>query len=375
MKIVLSGGGTGGHTMPLIAVADELLKADNSIELVAIAEKTAQAKPLREDIMTRYIYSGKYRRYYGETWSERLRDWQTVLFNIRDIGKVTVGFFQSLWLLQREQPDLIFIKGGYVSLPLGFAARLLGVSYVTHDSDTVPGLTNRLLASGAERNLVAFPVENYSYDKQKLLQTGLPVRQMFENVERTQARLKLGLEPSGRRLVIIGGSSGARQINLAAASVSKQLGQLASVLHITGKGEQYQLTEAAYTAGDNYQLREFVYDDLALELAAADVVVTRAGATALAELAALSATAVVVPHPLLTDAHQLKNAQAVNSYDAGIIVDQALLESDPAFLLATVDELLSDTKRRTWLGNNLHQMFKPAAATATAEVLRDVAQR
>lgn len=372
MKIILSGGGTGGHTMPLIAVADQLQADDDSVELLAVAERTPQSKPLREDIRIRYIYSGKYRRYYGESWGDRVRDWKTLWLNLRDVFKVVVGFAQSVWLLQREQPDLIFIKGGYVSLPLGFAARLLGVAYVTHDSDTVPGLTNRLLASGAERNFVAFPVENYSYNKHKLLQTGLPVRQMFEQVDYDQARRVLGLGPGDCRVVIIGGSSGARQINLAAAKISQQLVQFASVLHVTGRGEQHELTKAACTPSDDYELREFVYEELALELAAADVVVTRAGATALAELAAISATAVVIPHPLLTDAHQLKNAQAVSSYDAGIIINQELLDSDPTLLLATVDELLRDQQRRKWLAGNLHRMFKPDAARVTAQEIRNV---
>jgi UDP-N-acetylglucosamine--N-acetylmuramyl-(pentapeptide) pyrophosphoryl-undecaprenol N-acetylglucosamine transferase len=195
---------------------------------------------------------------------------------------------------------------------------------------------------------------------------------MFEQVDYDQARRVLGLGPGDCRVVIIGGSSGARQINLAAAKISQQLVQFASVLHVTGRGEQHELTKAACTPSDDYELREFVYEELALELAAADVVVTRAGATALAELAAISATAVVIPHPLLTDAHQLKNAQAVSSYDAGIIINQELLDSDPTLLLATVDELLRDQQRRKWLAGNLHRMFKPDAARVTAQEIRNV---
>jgi len=369
---MLSGGGTGGHTMPLIAVADALKKTNPFVELVAVGEKKAGATPLRDDIETHYIYSGKYRRYYGESLISRLNDWQTLALNVRDIFKVVAGFFQSIALLRRHQPDIIVIKGGYVSLPLGFAAQLLGIDYITHDSDTVPGLTNRLLAKDAIKNLVAFPVEHYSYQRNKVLQSGLPIRALFDGVTRSNAREQLEISPEQKRIVIIGGSLGAQKLNLAVAQISHQLGELSSVLHITGRGDQYQQTEASYTPHPNYELTDFVYEDVAQQLAAADVVVTRAGATTLAELSAVGACSIVVPHPLLTDAHQLKNAEAVNSYDAGIIIQQDMLVSDPKLLLATVDELLNDSKRRAWLGENLGRMFRSNAAENVAKVVADV---
>lgn len=373
MKVMLCGGGTGGHTTPLVAVADQLRAIDESVELVAVNEKTDYQSPLADNIPTYYVYSGKFRRYWGESWWSRLSDWRTLALNVRDVVKVGIGFFQAVGLLYRQQPDVIFIKGGYVSLPLGLAAKVLGIDYVTHDSDIVPGLTNRLLAPGAVKNLVAFPTEHYSYSMEKVIQTGLPVRSIFEGVTYKSARKKLNISHNEKRVVIIGGSSGAQAINYAAADISSDLAKLANVVHITGKGQQFIKTKALYKPHDNYKLVEYMYEDLPLQLAAADVVVTRAGATTLAELAMLRRCAVVVPHPLLTGGHQLKNAQAINSYDAGIILQQELIESDPKLLLAAIDELLDNSKRRQWHGGNLHQMFKANAAQLVAKVLTDVA--
>jgi len=374
MKVMLCGGGTGGHTMPLLAVADYLRKKHPQVELCAILERDDERQALSPDINTSYIYSGKWRRYWGEGAFKALLDWRRQLLNIRDGFKVMVGFIQSVVLLLRHRPNVVFIKGGYVSLPLGLAAGLLNIPYVTHDSDTVPGLTNRILAKGAVKNLVGFPVGNYNYPEHKIQQVGVPVRPLFSQLNRASARRELNIPHGQRRIVVIGGSVGARRLNLAAAKISSKLATMATVVHVAGKGDQFTSIKPLVTQNPNYQLVDFLTDDIGLQLAAADVVVTRAGATALAEFACLGSTVVVVPNPQLTDGHQIKNGQAVNSFDAGIVIKESLLEQDPNILLATVDELLVDPDRRRWLANNIKKMLPSDAAKNTAKVLIDEAQ-
>ena len=329
------------------------------------------------DIPVYVVTAGKLRRYHGVSWVKQLFDIPTTLRNIRDIALVIAGTIQSLWMLLRWRPDVVFSKGGYVCLPVGYAAHILKIPLVIHDSDAHPGLTNRVLARWARYIATGAPLEHYSYPKSRARYTGIPIDQAFAPLtvdQTTVVRGDLGLPDAHRPLVVVtGGGLGARRINQAMLRLADRLiADGASVFHITGKGE-FAACEKQAPDSVHYKLVPFVSQDMARVLGAADVVVARAGATTIQELAAISAAVVLVPNPMLTGGHQLKNAAVYASADAALIVDETTLVSDPNQLYDAISLLLSDERRRREIGKNLHQFARPDAALDVARLVVNAA--
>ncbi|HIA91588.1 TPA: hypothetical protein EYO12_00535 [Candidatus Saccharibacteria bacterium] len=372
VKVLLTGGGSGGHTTPLVAVG-KALESMKNIDIVAIGEKSIPAQPIG-DYKTYYISAGKFRRYNALGWRQYINP-RLVYQNLRDLFKVCIGIFESMKILRKVKPDVIFIKGGYVSLPVGLAARLLNIRYVTHDSDLLPGLTNRILSKGAHYNLVGFPIENYSYDKSKTIQVGVPIREVFRATSKASARKKLKIPSNAKHIMIIGGSNGAKIINDAVLRVADKLSGLAYVTHQVGAVQEQEIATSIKSKKiKKYAVFGFMdANSYSAHLASADVVISRAGATAVSELAYLKKASIIVPNPLLTGGHQLKNANVIQSNDACRLLHEATMSHDPNLLVVYSDELLANTKESAWLGNNLHKLFKHDAQKQTAKILVDLA--
>ena len=325
------------------------------------------------------IHAGKWRRYHGEGWRQLL-DIKTQLLNARDVLWLAVGFLESFWLLSRQRPAAMLVKGGFVGVPAATAGRLLGVPYMTHDSDAVAGLANRLVAGGAKLHATAFPVGNYSYPTHRVVQTGVPISDAFRPLgadQVAQAKQKLGLHTDQPVLLIAGGGLGAARLNelisKAAVKLINEIPRL-HVYHLAGDAHQAGLAAAyrrllpAQTIG-NVTVYGF-YDRPYLLSAAADVVVTRAGATALAEFAAQAKACLVVPNRQLTGGHQHKNAQALAEQGAVVLAD----ESQSAEALAgQLKELLNDPGRRLRLARKLSASVNGGAAERVATLLLQLA--
>jgi UDP-N-acetylglucosamine--N-acetylmuramyl-(pentapeptide) pyrophosphoryl-undecaprenol N-acetylglucosamine transferase len=178
MTIVVTGAGSGGHITPVLAVAHELKKQQEDIRIVYIGQKgdsLADVPAADQNIDEVFlIQAGKLRRYHGEGWRQLL-DLPTMWKNIRDAGRVVVGLFQSFNLLRKIRPEVIFIKGGFVGVPVGLAAAVLRIPYITHDSDALPGLANRIIAPWAKKHAVGLPKEVYSYPPDKTITVGVPL--------------------------------------------------------------------------------------------------------------------------------------------------------------------------------------------------------
>lgn len=162
------------------------------------------------------IFAGKLRRYHGRTFLQRVGDISTLLKNIRDLLLFIIGFFQSLFGLIFWRPQIVFAKGGFVCLPVGLSAKLLGIPLVIHDSDTYPGLTNRILSNFASLILTGAPLENYSYPASKSHYVGIPIGEEFEPLSEARqqdAKQSLGFSKTKPLLLITGGGLGARNIN------------------------------------------------------------------------------------------------------------------------------------------------------------------
>ncbi len=333
--------------------------------------------PRKSKDLDRYytIRAGKFRRYHGESFWSHLLDVKTNLLNLRDVFYFTAGFFQSLTLLSRVRPDVVFIKGGFVGVPIGFACRLRRIPYFTHDSDATPGLANRLIAGGAVYHAVGMPPEFYNYPKAKVRYTGIPLNKTYKSVskeDKLRLRRRLKLPTDSLVITITGGSLGAARLNEwfadVAGSLLESFGNL-RIIHQTGSQTSVY---SALPAGLRDRIQEVAFTEkLADFTAAADLVIARAGATTIAELAVQAKACILVPNPQLTDGQQIKNAKFLAHQHAVVVVaeDQA---ARPAAFEQTISQLLRSARERQALAKNISALAKTDAADELADIIVEI---
>lgn len=323
------------------------------------------------------IIAGKLRRYHNMTVRQQLTTPSIIFPNIIDFFKIAIGFCQSFIKLLLWRPDVIFIKGGYVCLPVGYAARLLHIPLVLHDSDAHPGLTNRLLSPFAKAIGTGAPLEYYTYPPEKTQYVGIPVAPDFREYswhERRQLKQELGFDPRRPLVVVTGGGLGAMRINEAVIAVRDQLLEEASVFLVSGN-QQYDELRQSVDERAGWRLQAFVHDGMAKVLAAADVVVTRAGATTLLELSALHKPTIIIPNGNLTAGHQLKNAKVYQDALAALIITEDELNKDNQVLARKIIGLLRSEKILRGLGRNFGKFAKPNAARDMAQMILTTIRR
>lgn len=363
--------------MPLLAVARELRKKSPKAKLIYAGERSAKFSHILQDnrdlfYKDSYIYAGKLRRYHGEPWLSRITDIKTILLNMRDLAFVALGFAQSVHLLRKTRPDVIFIKGGYVGLPVGLAARLLKIPYITHDSDAIAGLTNKLIGHGAIANAVGMKHGFYKYPREKLVFVGVPSRKGFKKMTDAQIkdiRRELDIPLKAQVVLITGGSQGARRLNdslsrIIPSMIKKNVDLV--IIHQLGGGNIEQ-----YESYNHPRLRkvEFI-DELEKYSAAADLIITRAGASALSEYSDQAKPCIVVPSPYLTGGHQLRNGDVLRRAEAAMVISEGQM-SDSMHAEKAIQHLLSEPKKRQELGQNLSKLMIHNAGSRIAKMILD----
>ena len=383
MRILVAGGGSGGHVTPVVAVIAELKKQSPRARIRFWTDFKFY-QPTREKILAHNrnikinrILSGKFRRYSGFTLGTYLKNPLIILLNIRDSLLLLLGFFQCFFKLILWRPDVVFLKGGYVCLPIGLAAHILRIPFVIHDSDTVPGLTNRILSRFAHHIATGMPLDNYNYPTDKATYVGIPTSDRFVPISKQDQRelkTKLGFDPDTPLALITGGGLGARSINLAVVSCIDQLLRITNLQLISGKDnfdEVNSLLEKHRDSinSDNFRHYSFVsnnYEDVFL---ASDIIVARAGATNITELASAAKTAIIVPNAKLPGSHQTKNAEFLLRSHAAIVIDNDQLGADPSILADTIQNLLQNHELSRELAHSIHQLAMPDAASAVASII------
>lgn len=386
MTIVLTGAGSGGHITPILAVAQEIKRQKPQAKLVYIGQTgdglgdLPAKSPYIDEVLT--VKAGKLRRYHGEGFRQLL-DLPTTLKNIRDVFYTLIGIYQSHKLLKQLQPNVIFIKGGFVGVPVGLAAAKLRIPYITHDSDAIPGLANRLISRWAAKHAVALPEKVYNYPAGKTVTTGIPLQAGFEPVTEALSRSyrkELGIPEKAKFMFIIGGGLGSQRINRAVAEALPHL--LAEypdlyVAHSVGRqnlGEMEVSYDERLSESEQKRLKIYGYlDDVYRYSGAADIVITRAGATNLAEFALQGRACVVIPSPFLAGGHQLKNASYLEEQQAAAMLDENELTTDPLRLARLVSNLLKNESKRQKLGTNLARFAHPNATRDLAELILEQA--
>lgn len=369
---MLVGGGTGGHILPLLAVAHKLRAKNSKVRIIALVDEATKFAHLLEsskdiDEVAR-IKAGKLRRYPNRGMLETILDIQTTALNVRDGFRTIAGILQAKSLLRRHRPSVIFIKGGFVGVPVGIAAHMSGVPFITHDSDASPGLANQIIGRWAEAHAVTLDKSLYVYPASKTVQVGNPTAPEFKHVSeslKTSYRKEIGIPAKAKMIFVTGGSQGSQNLNSIVATISRSL--IAEddvyVVHQTGSNPVADLP-----VDTKQYIAEEYLADLYHYSGAADVIVSRAGSV-VAEFALQEKAVIVVPAPQLADGHQLKNAEILEKAGATVVFDEVKLLSDPKQLLTTLLDLLGDNKKRKQLGEKLAGVYPPNAAEKIADML------
>ena len=338
MKILAAGGGSGGHVTPVVAVLREIKARAPHAEVRFWCDRkfASSARSVMghfdETIRVDTVLSGKLRRYHSLTTWQQLRNFRgIVLPNLRDMVLVFAGILQSIVKLVQWRPDVVFTKGGFVCLPIGLAAKLLGIPLVIHDSDAHPGLTNRLLARWATSIGTGAPLKFYPYPTSILHYVGVPVvaeLAPYPAERRRQVKRQLGFSPDRPLVVVTGGGLGAQRLNEAVAEELQSLLIHTNLILISGDGSYDEMRRLTPQDDERYQLHAFVSKGMADMLGASDLVIARAGATTILELAALAKPTILVPNGYLTGGHQLKNAAVYAEKNAVSVVDEQMCIRD-----------------------------------------------
>lgn len=382
MTIVLTGGGSGGHITPILAVAAELKRLNPEIQLVYIGQRGDSLGDIpAQDPHIDQVYvvrAGKFRRFHGEGLRQLL-DVPTMLKNIRDAFFVVIGTYQSWRLMRHIRPSVVFTRGGFVSVPVAIGAKLRGVPYITHDSDLIPSLANRLIAPWAKLHAVAYKQELYPYPADKTVTTGIPLNKYFKPVTselQKKYRDQLGIPYRSKLVFIIGGGLGSQEVNSAVAdAVPHLLEDLKDlyVIHAAGRNNEAEL-QSKYnrTVTDADRQRLQVHDfisDVYRYSGAADIIVTRAGATNLAEFATQGKACIVIPGSFLAGGHQLKNAEYLAEQGAALVLKPDDLIADPNRLARYITDLLQEPAKRKKLQAEFAKMAQPNAAYQIAKLI------
>lgn len=317
------------------------------------------------------ISAGKLRRYSHMPMYQQIFHKDIGIKNLVDTLKISKGFYQSLRLIKKYQPDAVFIKGGYVCLPMGLAAAMRKIPIIIHDSDVRPGLTNKVLSRFAAKIATGAPLENYSYNKEISEYTGVPIDGKFKPISpvlQREYKKKLGFNADDLLVVATGGGLGARTINQAMVAASKRLiGAGISVFHISGKLQYEEWSQKLDSNLNNYKMVPFVFEDMEKVLGAADIIVARGSATFLQEMAGMAKSVIVIPAQQLGD--QLKNAEVfANNNAAKTLTDTEITQSNA--LEKEIISLAGDEKRRNLYSVNLHKFAKPNAAKDVAKMIK-----
>ena len=332
--IVLTGGGTLGPVTPLLAIVEEARRRNLPYVFSWVGTRDGVERKLVESMGVPFftVPSGKWRRYVS-------------LKNLLTPVLVCAGFIWSLLILRRLRPYVVISAGGYVSVPVCWAACLLRIPVVVHDQDVVQGLTIRLLQPCAA-------IITTTWTRSGRPGIGNLVRPSIVAGNAARARTTVPLPDSVPIVLVVGGGTGAQRLNELVVEALPVLATQAGVVHVTGYGKSTSVDRSA-----RYVVRPFVSTELPDLYAAADVVVCRAGMGTLAELAVLSKAAVVVPLP---NSHQVLNGAAVAARTAAVVLDQNVLTG--VQLADRIMELLADAPRRARLGRALHQAIPDGMA-------------
>ncbi len=373
MKILFTCGGTAGHVNPALAVAGRLknlmpdcrflfLGAEGKMEMDLVPREGYEIRPLKITNLSRE------------------RSLSGLVHNVRTVKNVFVSGREAKSIMREFKPDVVVGTGGYVCYPVLRAAKKLGIPTAVHDSNAVPGLTTKLLAGGVDAVMVGFEESRAYYPHpERVTVTGTPVRGAFAQYTQAAAKEQLGLPADQPLVVSVWGSLGAAHMNeIVCQMLPLMKGQRDfSLLHAAGSRYYAQVTGKLQEAGLDpaacgAQVREYIYD-MPRVMAAADLILCRAGASTLSELCFMGKPAVIVPSPNVTNNHQEKNARVLERAGGARVLLEG--EFDAEQLLALIRELLADKEQLRQMSEAMRALSVPDATDKICGILLDLTQK
>lgn len=345
MKVIFSGGGTLGPVTPLLAIKEIIAEAYPDAKFLWVGTMTGPEKELVEKQGIRFISlsSGKFRRYFS-------------VLNVWDVFRLIRGFFQSLHLVWKETPDICISAGGFISVPLHYAAAVLATPTWIHQQDIKAGLANRLMSPFASIITVATKEQWKDFSYKKTYWMGNPIRRdLFEGNKETAKKI-FDIKTNLPIVFATGGGTGSMKVNQMVVEALPHLEGVCEVIHLSGKERPHELTQRAAKHLDFYHTYEFFTSEMKHAYAAADVVISRGGFGTLTELAALKKATILIPKP----GHQEENVSFLNTGKATVMLNE---NNDNGLILAgKIKELLKNESARKAFGKNLYDLLPPAGA-------------
>jgi len=372
MNVIFTCGGTAGHINPAIAVANIVKERHPDSKILFIGAKGQMEERL-------VPAAGFQLEVLPASGMARGKSWSAIKHNVRAIKRNVMGIFHCKKLIKEFGADVVIGTGGYASFPALMAAHQLGIPTCVHESNAMPGLTTRLVADQVDRVLICFPESAKRYrHPEKAEVVGMPVRREFIFTKKADARKELGL---GNKPVIVSafGSQGARAMNKAVAELfrlEQEAGFPFHHIHAVGSfGWEWMPDEVASKGVDlskckDIDMREYIYN-MPTVMAAADVIISRAGSASCNEIAATGTPCILIPSPNVTDNHQYKNAKALADQGGAILISEE--ECTAQRLMDEIQTLLSDKERCSRMSRALQQMAVPDSAERICNILEELA--
>jgi len=351
-KFILSGGGTGGHIYPAIAIANELKSRfpDTDILFVGAKDKMEMQKVPQAGYPIQGLWIAGLQR--------RLT-FDNALFPV----KLLSSLLKSRQIIKQFKPDVVIGTGGFASGPLLQMANSAGIPTVIQEQNSYPGITNKLLSKKANAICVAYEKLERFFPKEKIVLTGNPVRQDLIEVQskRAEGLAHYNLDPNKKTILILGGSLGARRIN---RLIEKELEFFASQnVQLLWQCGKFYLDEYQKFNSDNVQVMAFI-ERMDLVYAAADVVISRAGASSVSELCIVGKPVIFIPSPNVAEDHQTKNAKSVADKNGAILIRESELDSN---FESTFSDLITNENKQNELSQNINNLALPNATKAIVE--------
>ena len=374
MKVVFTCGGTGGHINPAIAVANTLKERHPDCEILYIGA----AGEMEEDLVPRAGY-----KLIGLPSSsfERELSWWALKYNIRGIGRIASALKKCKKILKEFQPDVIIGTGGYASFPALSTGSKLGIPTCVHESNAVPGLATKMVAKKVNQIMVSFPESKNAYPHpERVKVVGMPVRREFIYTKREDARKELGIGPDEHVVVSAFGSLGARDMNTVIAELFT-LEQKENFpfrhIHATGSFGWEWMPDKVKELGidldkcPSLDMRQYIYN-MPTVMAAADVIISRAGSSSCNEIAASGTPAIIIPSPNVTNNHQYRNAMVYADRGAAVLVEEK--DCTAQRLMEEIKKLLADAQKRNDMRTALHDSVVPDSAEKICDILENLAK-
>ncbi|GIK36407.1 MAG: UDP-N-acetylglucosamine--N-acetylmuramyl-(pentapeptide) pyrophosphoryl-undecaprenol N-acetylglucosamine transferase [Chloroflexota bacterium] len=373
MRLIISGGGTGGHVYPALAVVPKLRQQCAELDLLWIGSSGGMEQALVERAGLTF-----------EAIAALGLRGKNPFAAAQGLWALSQGYRQSRQIMRRFRPDVLFVTGGYVCVPVTLAARQAGVPVIIYLPDIEPGLAIKFLARFAAKVAVTAPEAQQFFKPGLTVVTGYPVRDDLFSPSfqgggwgevKAAARRQLGLRDDLPVLMIFGGSRGARSINQAVAKDIESYLQICQVVHVTGTlDEAWVLARRAELSPElqtRYRVSAYLHDEMVTALLAADLVISRAGASVLGEFPAAELPAILVPY-LYAGAHQNRNAEYLARHQAAVVIKDAELSQR---LKETVIETITDQDKLRAMSRASARLAQPEAATRLAQVIVEVRDR